>query len=105
MSYDTQPDGNCQFAAVAEQLRLYGVHRSAQSLRAEVVTFLQSSSHTELLRHFQSFVPGSWQEYVINMGRDGAHGDHITLDVMSRIYNIQFMVFSNIGPQATQLIS
>ena len=105
MSYDPQPDGNCQFDAAAEQLRLYGIHRSMQTLRAEVVSFLQSDSHAELVRHFQSFVTGSWREYVMNMGRDGTFEDHITLDVMSRMYNIQFLVFSTVGPEAMQLIS
>ena len=105
VSYDPQPDGNCQFDAAAEQLHLYGIHHSMQTLRAEFVSFLQSDSHAELVRHFQSFVTGSWREYVMNMGRDGTFEDHITLDVMLRMYNIQFLVFSTVGPEAMQLIS
>jgi len=90
VSYDPLPNGYCQFAAVAQQLHLFGIHRSAYTQRAEVVNFMQSNIHGELLRHFQSFVPGGWSDYVRNMQLNGTHGDHITLDVMSRLYNVQF---------------
>ena len=105
MSYDPQPDGNCQFAAVAELLHLFAIHRLAQMLRAEVFSFLHSNSHAELLSNFRSFVPGDRREYVNNMGVDVTHGDHITSDVMLRVHNVQFLVLSNTGPHATQLIS
>jgi len=105
VTYDPHPDGNCQFDAVAQQLCLHGIHRSAQTLRAEVASFLRSSSHGHLLSHFQRFVTGSWREYVVSMGLDGTYGDHITLGVISRLFNVQFLVFSNIGPEATRLIS
>lgn len=35
--YDPDPDGNCQFAAMADQLSTLGIFRSPESLRDEIV--------------------------------------------------------------------
>ena len=42
------------------------------------------------IQNTKKIVPGSWQKCITDMGEDGTHGDHITLVVVSQIYNIQF---------------
>ncbi len=90
------PDGNCMFDAVAEQMQQLGIHRSAHTLRHEVVTVLRGNDSNALTRHLPGFVSGSWQSYVDSMGRDGTYGDHIVLSIMSWLYNEQFLIFSSL---------
>ena len=105
VSFDPQPDGNCQFYAVSEQLRDFGIHRSPEALRNEVVSFFSDSSNNHFIQNLQPFVPGNWLHYVSDMARDGTHGDHITLHVISLLYNVQFLILSTLGTHATQLVS
>ena len=41
--YNPPGDGNCQFSAVFNLLRNFGIHRSPQSLRKEVVGYLNEN--------------------------------------------------------------
>ena len=43
---DPTPDGNCQFEAMADQLRRIGIYRSITSLRREIVNDLQRRATT-----------------------------------------------------------
>lgn len=103
--YDPPGDGNCQFAAVAHQLRLIGIHRSPITLRSEVVNDLIHNPYTTVAHvHLREFV-GDWSQYILSMSQDGTYGDHVTLQRAAHIYNVQFIVHSSLGPTATQVIS
>ena len=39
------------------------------------------------------------------MNKDGTHGDHITLQAASNIFNVQITVHSSLGVEATTMIS
>ena len=43
--------------------------------------------------------------YLHTMARDGTFGDHITLQRISEIYNVDILVISNLGPEVTRLVS
>lgn len=43
---DPQPDGDCQFAALADQLMHFGIFQSATTLRQEIVMDLHSNPQT-----------------------------------------------------------
>jgi len=43
--------------------------------------------------------------YLISMSNSGTFGDHITLARIAQMFNVQFVIFSSLGPTATRLIS
>ena len=45
--YNPPGDGNCQFSAVADLLKNFGIHHSPQSLRKEVVAYLNENDSDE----------------------------------------------------------
>ena len=103
---DPTPDGNCQFEAMAEQLRRIGIYRSITSLRREIVNDLQHRPTTSDGTSLESFVHDSdIQTYLDEMDKSGTYGDHVTLQRASVMYNVQFIVLSSIGPHATQIVS
>ncbi|KAJ8298715.1 hypothetical protein KUTeg_022775, partial [Tegillarca granosa] len=81
--YDPPGDGNCQFSAIADQLSVnrLGIHLS---------NFVDNNNFMRYLRQMQ---------------KDGNYGDHITLQRVSEMYNMQIIVYSTLGPQATRVIS
>lgn len=50
--FDPAPDGNCQFAAIADQLATCGIFRSAATLREEIVQDLRSNPYA----HAHTFI-------------------------------------------------
>jgi len=40
LAFDPLGDGNCQFSAIAHQLERIGIHRSASTVREEIVLYL-----------------------------------------------------------------
>ena len=46
VQFDPAPDGNCQFSAMADQLALLGLFRSAATLGDELVQNLRSNPFT-----------------------------------------------------------
>eukprot|EP00746_Dinoflagellata_sp_MGD_P139424 gnl/MRDRNA2_/MRDRNA2_72886_c0_seq2.p1 gnl/MRDRNA2_/MRDRNA2_72886_c0~~gnl/MRDRNA2_/MRDRNA2_72886_c0_seq2.p1 ORF type:complete len:350 (+),score=66.89 gnl/MRDRNA2_/MRDRNA2_72886_c0_seq2:82-1131(+) len=67
-----EPDGNCQFRALADQL--YACEDHHAPVRAMVVT--------QLYKHrdkYAPFVPGDYNKYVEAMSTNGNWGDHVTL--------------------------
>ncbi len=101
LDYNPPGDGNCQFDAVANQLRNFGIHRSAQTLRAEVVSFLEQKSNY----YRKKFVPSDWSLFLNDMKRDGTYGGHVTLHAICVIYNVDILVISSRGKQYTTLVS
>ena len=102
---DPTPNGNCQFEAMAEQLRRIGIYRSITSLRREIVNDLQHRPTKSAGTSLESFVhDNDIQTYLEEMEKSGTYGDNVTLQRASEMYNVQFIVLSSIGPHATQIV-
>ena len=103
---DPTPDGNCQFEAMADQLRRIAIYRSITSLRREIVNNLQHRPTTSDGTSLECFVHDNDMEtYLEEMDKSGTYGDHVTLQRASEMYNVQFIVLSSICPHATQIVS
>lgn len=102
---DPIPDGSCQFAAVADQLATIGIFRSASTLREEIVADLTFHPHGVDGTPLSEYVAGTWGDYLQRMAQHGTYGDHITLQRASQIFNVQFVVVSTLGLDATSVIS
>ncbi len=99
-------DGNCQFAALADQLQELAIRRSPAVLRDENVQDLRNNPFGISGQHFESYVSDmDWEQYLSAMTLTQTFGDHITLQRASDRFNVNILVFSSIGPQATVLIS
>ncbi|KAL9959957.1 hypothetical protein ACROYT_G033336 [Oculina patagonica] len=46
-----------------------------------------------------------WDRYLTAMSQDGEYGDHLTLQAAADIFNIEIVVVSSLGPDATVVIS
>ena len=46
-----------------------------------------------------------WEAYLQAMARNGTYGDQITLQAAADLYNIEIVVVSTLGPDATVMIS
>lgn len=46
-----------------------------------------------------------WDRYVASMAQDGEYGDQITLQAAAEIFNIEILVVSSLGPDATVVIA
>ena len=59
-----------------------GIFRSAETLRKEIVSFLEShpNSADEL------FAGLPWMQYLQSMSPDGTYGDHITLQAVANLF-------------------
>lgn len=86
---DPQLNGDCQFAALTDQLMNIGIFRSATSLRPEIVRDLQSNPQTTHGTPLANYVEGSWDAYLQSMGQQGTYGDHITSQRASELFNVQ----------------
>ena len=102
---DPQPDSDCQFAALADQLMNFGIFQSATALRQEIVMDLHSNPQTTQGIHIANYVEGNWDAYLHSMSQQGTYGDHITLQRASELFNVQVLVISTLGPDATTLIA
>ena len=99
ITYDPPGDGNCQFSVVCALLRSIGLYQSVETLREQVVQYLENHPH------MQNFVTVTWPTYLGNMARDGTYGDHLTLQAAADLLNVEFIVISSLGPAATTIIS
>lgn len=67
---DVAPDGNCMFAAIVDQLQLYGDSRFApKTLREAAVNWLVEHPLSADGTHYSSFVSGDWDVYIHRMVR------------------------------------
>ena len=105
VSFDPPGDGNCQFHAIAHALSRYGIYRSSQSLRADIVRHLENNPNDRDGMPLELFMRTPFSDYVGQMARDGNYGDHLTLRTASEIYNIQFTIISTLGAQGRADIS
>ena len=101
-----EPNGDCQFVAIADQLSQMGVYRSENTLRQEIVRYIVERPCINDGSSISNFVDRcDLESYLDAMSRAGTYGDHITLQICTDIFHIQFIVLSSLGPDATSLIS
>ena len=104
--YNPEPNENCQFEAIADQLSRFGILRSGHTLRAEIVRDIGRYPYLRDGSSLTSFLNNEdLMSYLRAMIQDGTHGDHITLQRCTVIFNVQFIVLSSLRPAATSIIS
>ena len=105
ISFDPPKDGNCQFSAVCHELMKMGIFRSAETLRKEIVLFLESNPNSADGTPLELFSGTPWTQYLQLMARNGTFGDHITLQAIANLFNVQLVIYSTLGTLATQTIT
>ena len=105
ISVDLPKDGNCQFSAVCHELMKMGIFRSAETLRKEIVLFLESNPNSADGTPLEFFSRVPWTQYLQSMARNGTYGDHITLQAITNLFNVQLVIYSTLGTLATQTIT
>jgi len=104
ISFEPQPDGNCQFSAVSHLLQAQlGIMMSPSDLRHRVVSFL---SNDPRLRDGKTLTPfvGDVHRYLSRMSAAGTSGDQVTLLGMASMLQVQFVVLTSLGEAGTQVI-
>ena len=95
-------DGNCQFVALANQMSALGIFRSQETLRKEIVQYLEENpldiDGFPLLELVPEF--NSWEDYLQYMARSNTFGDQQTLYAAANLFNINIHVISTLGPGA-----
>ena len=99
VSFDPPGDGNCQFHAITHALSRYGIYRSTQSLRADIVRHLENNPNDRDGMPLELFMGMPFSDYVGQMAWDGTYGDQLTPRAASEIYNIEFTIISTLGAQ------
>lgn len=46
-----------------------------------------------------------WDRFLASMAQNGEYGDQITLQAVAEIFNIEIVVVSSLGPDATAVIA
>ncbi|KAL3885274.1 hypothetical protein ACJMK2_025358 [Sinanodonta woodiana] len=79
--WDVNPDGNCMFTAVVDQLLSQADQRfDALSLRQNAVIWLKNNPCSKDGTHYSSFLDSeSWEEYLLRLSQETQWGDHIIL--------------------------
>ena len=105
IQYNPPGDGSCQFAALANQLSALGIFRSAETMREEIVRYLQTTTVDNEGFPLLEFLPefNSWEQYLEYMARYNTFGDQITLFAAANLFNINIQVISTLGPGAEHL--
>ena len=55
--------------------------------------------------HPANFVDEEWSNYLLNMQQMNTYGDHLAVQRASTMFNIQFVIVSTLGVDATSIIS
>ena len=95
--YDPPGDGNCQFSSVAFVLRDLHIFRSAETLRNEIVSYLNTHDYSSNGIPLELFAGIPWSQYVTEMARSETYSDEITLPTISNIFNVKIVVVSILG--------
>ena len=93
---DPPGDGNCQFSALCDSLLNFGIFRSPQTLRQDIVNYLiiVESIDVEVVRDFSN-IP--WDDYIQQMDIEGTYGGELTLRSFANIFNIEIEIVSTLG--------
>ena len=90
--------GSCQFISVSDQLAaVCGRNINQSDIRQQCVEYLwEHPTFIDDQTHFSQFIDNKhcWQQYLENMRKPTTYGDNITLQVMSKLLNVQFLVVS-----------
>ena len=98
-------NGNCQFGALCFWLNRLGIHRSPEKVREEIVQYLENNPTDTEGFPLELYAGVPWSQYLQSMAIDGTYGDQITLQAAADLYNIEVLVVSTLGHNATTLIS
>jgi hypothetical protein len=98
-------NGNCQFAALAYQLRLLGISRSAETLRKKILRYLKTHPLDEDGFPLYEWVPHfqSWPDYLVHMAQDHTFGDQLTLFAAANLFNVNIQIVSSLGAGASHV--
>lgn len=66
---------------------------------------LQSNAPTTFGTPIVNYVEGNWDACLWSMGSQGTHGDCSTLQSAPEMFNVQVLIISTMGPDATPLIT
>ena len=88
-----QENGNCQFVALSNQLKLaMGINITSERLRLEVATHLKQNPATSDGTKYDQFCSNRWDAYLSNMSKNSSYGDNITtLLYLQLLYYIMIM--------------
>ena len=107
IEYNPDGNGNCQFSALAHQLKSIGIFRSDKTLRKTITDYLRENPLDNdgfpLMAYVYDF--DNWNDYVDNMASDGTFGDQQTLLAAANLFNINIVIISTLGPGGTHVIS
>ena len=91
---------------MADQFASLGIFRSFTTLRQDIVSDLVANPFgldgTPLLN---CVTDQNWDDYINGMGESGTYGDHITLQRAAQIFQVQFLVVSTLGVDASSVVS
>ena len=109
IAYNPPGDGNCQFSALSHQLQKLGIFSSAETMREEIVDYLESNPYDNegfpLLEHLADNEFASWSNYTNHMSQDGAYGDQLTLYAAANLYNIDVQIVFSLGAGGQHVFS
>jgi hypothetical protein len=84
------PDGNCQFTSLSDQLtEQMGITIDHHILRQLVTQYL--TKHNKTIS-FMDYVTQPWSEYMKKMKQPCTYGDHITLTAVAHMFHVQIVV-------------
>ena len=94
ITYNPPGDGNCQFSAICRILNQLGFQRSPETLRREIVSYLESNPMD--VEGFPSdlYLDVLLSEYLENKSNDGTYGDEIILRATTELFNTEFVLVS-----------
>ena len=100
--YNPPGTGNCQFAALAYHLSSLGILRSPETMREEIVKYLETNPLDEDGFPLYEWVPyfDSWPQYLTHMTQDHTYGDQLTLYAAANLYNVNIYIISSLGAGA-----
>lgn len=107
IKYNPPGNGNCQFAALAHQLNDLGILRSPETLRDEIVEYLESNPLDHDGFPLLELVPEceTWGDYLLYMMQNQTFGDQLTLYAAANLYNVNVRVISSLGVGADHTFS
>ena len=99
--YNPNRDGNCQFEALRLWLQTLGIYRSVE----EIDQYLTHDPDNVYGTPLENFAAMPWDRYLASMAQNCEYGDQITLQAAAEIFNIEILVVSSLGPDATAVIA
>lgn len=98
-------NGSCMFESLSDQLSTIGIMISHEELRSAVVSMLADNPFTRDGTHLKNFITVEWDLYLKAMSDCSTYGDHLTLEAVAKLYDIQLVIVSSLGQQFTNFIS